>query len=107
MIGLTDNFSDAPKKRGHLLALIDNIFRKSGYLQSVLALDHRPEQATMAQSVAVSLESNQPLLFEAGTGVGKSLAYLIPGILHSVDSERPFIISSHTISLQSSCNRKI
>ena len=106
MIGLTDNFSDAPKKRGHLLALIDNIFRKSGYLQSELALDHRPEQATMAQSVAVSLESNQPLLFEAGTGVGKSLAYLIPGILHSVDSERPFIISSHTISLQEQLKQK-
>ena len=49
---------------------------------------------------------NQSLLVEAGTGVGKSLAYLIPGILHSVDSERPFIISSQTITLQEQIRSK-
>ena len=45
-----------------------------------LGLEHRPEQADMAQSVASALEADTPLLFEAGTGVGKSLAYLIPGL---------------------------
>ena len=106
MIGLIENSSSAPKERGSLLKLVESIFCRGGYLESILALDHRPEQATMAQSVAVSLESNQPLLFEAGTGVGKGLAYLIPGILHSVDSERPFIISSYTISLQQQLQQK-
>ena len=106
MIGLIENSGGAPKARGYLVTLIESIFKEGGYLQSELALDHRPEQAAMASSVAVALESDQPLLFEAGTGVGKSLAYLIPGILHSVNSERPFTISSHTISLQEQIREK-
>ena len=107
MIGLIENTGGGtPKARGYLVALTESVFKEGGHLQSELGLDHRPEQAAMARSVAVSLESDEPLLFEAGTGVGKSLAYLIPGILHSVDSERPFIISSHTISLQEQIREK-
>ena len=105
MIGLIDS-AGAPQKSGHLFALVDSIFREGGYLQTTLQLDHRPEQAAMACATARSLEGNTPLLFEAGTGVGKSLAYLIPGIMHSIDSERPFIISSHTISLQEQIQNK-
>lgn len=107
MIGLIENTGgDAPKAKGYLVALVDSIFKEGGYLQTELQLDHRAEQAAMAASVATSLEGDQPLLFEAGTGVGKSLAYLIPGIVHSVDSERPFIVSSHTISLQEQIREK-
>lgn len=106
MIGLIENSGGAPQAQGYLTALIDGIFKQGGHLQRELDLDHRPEQAAMARAVAASLESDEPLLFEAGTGVGKSLAYLIPGILHSVDSERPFIISSHTISLQEQIREK-
>lgn len=105
MIGLIDS-AGAPQKSGHLFARVDSIFRAGGYLQTTLQLDHRPEQAAMACATARSLEGNSPLLFEAGTGVGKSLAYLIPGIMHSIDSERPFIISSHTISLQEQIQNK-
>ncbi len=99
MIGLIEH-AGSPRKAGYLTALVDSIFKEGGYLQTTLQLDHRPEQAAMALATAGALEADQPLLFEAGTGVGKSLAYLIPGIIHAVDSERPFIISSHTISLQ-------
>jgi ATP-dependent DNA helicase DinG len=106
MIGLIENSGGAPKARGYLCTLVESIFKAGGHLQNELGLDHRPEQAAMARAVAKALESDQPLLFEAGTGVGKSLAYLIPGILHSVDSERPFIISSHTISLQEQIREK-
>ena len=54
----------------------------------------------MAQSVASAPEADTPLLFEAGTGVGKSrLPH--PGLLHAIDSERPFIVSSHTIAHRS------
>ncbi len=106
MIGLIENSGGAPKAKGYLVALIEGIFKAGGTLQSELKLDHRPEQAAMAISVATSLESDQALLFEAGTGVGKSLAYLIPGIIHSVNTERPFIISSHTISLQEQIREK-
>ncbi|TVP76850.1 MAG: ATP-dependent DNA helicase [Puniceicoccaceae bacterium] len=108
MISLIENSNSggAPKGSGYLVALVDSIFKENGYLQNELQLDHRAEQAAMAASVAASLEADQPLLFEAGTGVGKSLAYLIPGIIHSVNSERPFIISSHTISLQEQIQEK-
>lgn len=106
MINLIEDSGGSPKAKGYLAAVVERIFKQGGYLQTELQLDHRAEQAAMATSVAASLESDQPLLFEAGTGVGKSLAYLIPGIIHSVNSERPFIISSHTISLQEQIREK-
>lgn len=108
MISLIENTDSggASKGKGYLIAMVERIFKEDGYLQSELQLDHRAEQAAMAAAVAGSLEADQPLLFEAGTGVGKSLAYLIPGIIHSINSERPFIISSHTISLQEQIREK-
>ena len=105
MIGLIEN-TGSPRKEGYLVDLVDTVFKQGGHLQTVLELDYRPQQAAMALSVARALEGDQPQLFEAGTGVGKSLAYLIPGILHAVDSERPFIISSHTITLQEQIRNK-
>jgi ATP-dependent DNA helicase DinG len=106
MIGLIENAGGTPLKPGYLVTLVESIFNEGGTLQSVLKLDHRPEQAAMALATAQSLETNQPLLFEAGTGVGKSLAYLIPGLIHSIDSERPLIVSSHTITLQEQIQSK-
>jgi len=105
MIGLIENSVTAPE-RGYLSRLVRSIFEDGGYLQQELGLNHRSEQADMALAVARALETDHPLLFEAGTGVGKSLAYLIPGIIHSIDSERPFIVSSHTISLQEQIRNK-
>ncbi len=106
MIGLIENSGAAPRKAGYLTALIESIFKEGGSLQTSLKLDHRPEQCAMAIATASALESDHPLLFEAGTGVGKSLAYLIPGIIQSIETERPFIISSHTISLQEQIREK-
>lgn len=106
MIGLIENVGGSPRKAGYLTALVESIFKEGGTLQTSLDLDHRPEQCAMAIATASSLEGDQPLLFEAGTGVGKSLAYLIPGIIQSIETERPFIISSHTISLQEQIREK-
>lgn len=106
MIGLIENAGGTPMAAGYLVTLVDSIFKEGGHLQDVLGLDHRPQQAAMALSTAQSLETNKPLLFEAGTGVGKSLAYLIPGLIHSVNSERPLIVSSHTITLQEQIRSK-
>lgn len=106
MIGLIENAGGTPVASGYLVALVESIFNEGGHLQTVLELDHRPQQAAMAIATAQALASNQPLLFEAGTGVGKSLAYLIPGLIHAVDSERPLIVSSHTITLQEQIRSK-
>ncbi|MGY8696237.1 MAG: ATP-dependent DNA helicase, partial [Verrucomicrobiia bacterium] len=75
-------------------------------LQEALSLEHRPEQDAMATTVSRSMASDQALIFEAGTGVGKSLAYLIPGIIHSIESKRPAVISSNTIALQEQIQQK-
>jgi Rad3-related DNA helicase len=60
----------------------------------------------MGIAVARAFADDHPLLFEAGTGVGKSLAYLLPGIVHAVDQSRQLIVSTHTISLQEQLETK-
>ena len=100
MIGLNDDLSDAAPPPAHAPRLAGRIFAKSGVLADVLKLEHRPQQEKMARAVAGALRDDAPLLFEAGTGVGKSLAYLLPGIIHAVDQSRQLVVSTHTIALQ-------
>ncbi len=100
MIGLRDDTGSAPPPVSHAPALAAEIFAEDGTLQRALKLEHRPQQEEMARAVAAALRDDTPLLFEAGTGVGKSLAYLVPGIIHAVDQSRQLIVSTHTISLQ-------
>jgi ATP-dependent DNA helicase DinG len=102
MIGLRDDSDSAPPAPppSHAPELAAKIFPEGGWLQEGLKLEHRPEQEQMAKAVAAAMRDDEPLLFEAGTGVGKSLAYLVPGIIQAVDQSRPLIVSTHTISLQ-------
>ncbi|MBI4626869.1 MAG: ATP-dependent DNA helicase [Verrucomicrobia bacterium] len=100
MIGLRDDPGSAPPPVSHAPALTAKTFAEGGWLQAALRLEHRPQQEEMARAVATAMQSDSPLLFEAGTGVGKSLAYLLPGIVHAVDQSRQLIVSTHTISLQ-------
>jgi len=53
--------------------LAAKIFAEGGWLHAGLDLEHRPQQETMGRTVAAALKADVPLLFEAGTGVGKSL----------------------------------
>ncbi|MEM6916528.1 MAG: DEAD/DEAH box helicase, partial [Verrucomicrobiota bacterium] len=62
--------------------------------------EFRPQQQQMAVAVARALEEERPLVVEAGTGVGKSLAYLAPAVRKALDERRKAIISTHTINLQ-------
>src|SRR5438093_5279133 len=88
------------------------MFGPSGPLARVLpAFEPRPQQARMAQEVASALASGRHLLIEAGTGIGKSIAYLLPAILRAVRSgppsgERRVIVSTHTRALQEQLARK-
>jgi ATP-dependent DNA helicase DinG len=100
MIGLRDDTGSAPPPVSHAPALAAKIFADGGWLQGALRLEHRPQQEQMARAVASAVQADEALLFEAGTGVGKSLAYLVPGIIHAVDQTRQLIVSTHTISLQ-------
>ncbi|HEY6071682.1 MAG TPA: helicase C-terminal domain-containing protein, partial [Chthoniobacterales bacterium] len=58
------------------------------------------QQQAMAVAVAQALEEDRHLVVEAGTGVGKSLAYLVPAILFALEQHKKAIISTHTINLQ-------
>lgn len=79
--------------------------------------EERPEQLAMAQAVAQAMADKRHLIAEAGTGVGKSFAYLVPAILFATDDQqespaadnaadpeqkksRRVVVSTHTISLQ-------
>lgn len=60
----------------------------------------RPEQLEMAEAVARAIENKNHLMVEAGTGVGKSFAYLVPAILNAAESGKKVVVSTNTISLQ-------
>jgi len=60
----------------------------------------RPQQVDMAQAVENALAAGKHLLVEAGTGVGKSFAYLLPLVDWAVRNDRRVVVSTHTISLQ-------
>ena len=70
------------------------------------AYESRPEQLDMAQAVYDAIRGRKHLVAEAGTGVGKSFAYLVPAILAAQESsmqdekKHRVIVSTHTISLQ-------
>lgn len=61
--------------------------------------ERRAEQLEMARGVEQAFTDKQHLLAEAGSGVGKSFAYLVPAILQ-VDAKRPVVVSTYTIALQ-------
>jgi len=68
--------------------------------------EHRPQQLAMSEAVDEAIHQRRHLIVEAGTGVGKSFAYLVPAILATARGKkeeaprRRVVISTHTISLQ-------
>ena len=60
----------------------------------------RPGQVAMTEAVAAALESERHLAVQAGTGTGKSLAYLVPAVAHAQETDSTVIVSTATIALQ-------
>ncbi len=79
---------------------VRTIFSENGLLSKAKNFEFRPQQQEMAVAVARALEEERHLVVEAGTGVGKSLAYLVPSILFALEQHKKAIISTHTINLQ-------
>ena len=79
---------------------VRTIFSENGLLSKAKNFEFRPEQQEMAVAVAAALEEERHLVVEAGTGVGKSLAYLVPSILFALEQHKKAIISTQTINLQ-------
>ncbi len=94
MIALQENLGSDFVER------IRTIFSPTGLLSKSRNFEFRGEQQEMAVAVGRALEQEQHLVVEAGTGVGKSLAYLVPSILYARENNKKAIISTHTINLQ-------
>ncbi len=62
--------------------------------------EHRAEQVEMLRNVVWALSENRHLMVEAGTGTGKSVAYLIPAALHALENNTRVVVSTNTINLQ-------
>ena len=102
------------------MSLTTDILGPQGRIAARLdGYEQRPQQLAMAEAVAAAIQEKEHLVVEAGTGVGKSYAYLVPAILAAVapppgdgpaadedddrgdaPGRRRVIISTHTISLQ-------
>lgn len=83
-----------------LVTQVEAFFSPDGTLSKAKNFEYRPEQQEMAVAVARQLQAREHLAVEAGTGVGKSLAYLVPAILFAVANQKKAIISTNTINLQ-------
>src|SRR5437773_1831915 len=94
MIALKDVLSSEFVERVHAF------FSENGPLSKARNFEFRPQQQEMAAAVAKALEEERHLVIEAGTGVGKSLAYLAPAILFALERHKKAIVSTHTINLQ-------
>ena len=94
MIALRDSIgSDLVERTG-------SIFAPDGLLAKAKNFERRPQQQQMAVAMARALDEERHLVVEAGTGVGKSLAYLVPAVLFALGRNKKAIISTHTINLQ-------
>lgn len=80
---------------------LEKIFGKEGLLaQGHGDYEFREGQVRMAEAVTSALENSRHLVVEAGTGTGKTLAYLIPAIAHALAKKERVIISTGTKALQ-------
>jgi ATP-dependent DNA helicase DinG len=80
---------------------IDSVLGPAGLVAKGLpGYEERPEQLAMARAVAAAFAAPRHLVVEAGTGVGKSFAYLVPAIEQAAHQKRRVVISTYTISLQ-------
>jgi ATP-dependent DNA helicase DinG len=76
--------------------------------QRLPGYEQRPEQLQLAEAVERALHERRHLLAEAGTGVGKSFAYLLPAVLHACAHRDagPVVVSTRTIALQQQLEHK-
>lgn len=89
-----------------LVKQVTEIFSPEGLLSRASNFEFRSQQQQMAVAVAKALENREHLVVEAGTGVGKSLAYLIPAILFAIARNKKAVVSTHTINLQEQLTQK-
>jgi len=94
MIAPAEVFADSFPER------VRAMFGHEGLMAKAKNFEYRPEQQEMAVAVAQALSEQRHLVVEAGTGVGKSLAYLVPAVMWAHEQKKKAVISTYTINLQ-------
>jgi ATP-dependent DNA helicase DinG len=100
------SLSEIQPRGNDLVSQVEEIFSPTGILSRAKNFEFRPQQQEMAVAVARALQNREHLAVEAGTGVGKSLAYLVPAILFAVAQKKKAVVSTHTINLQEQLTEK-
>ena len=81
--------------------LLELIFSQDGLLsRSLKNFEERTGQQEMAKTILDAYEEDKIALIEAGTGIGKSLAYLVPAVYWALKNQEKTVITTHTIALQ-------
>lgn len=89
-----------------LSTTVADIFSETGALSKFKEFELRPQQGKMASAIADALTHQKHFIVEAPTGVGKTLAYLVPAVLYAQEAKRKAIVSTHTKNLQEQIARK-
>lgn len=98
-----DGRSPTPKERPDRIdpELVSSIIRPGGNFDQAFAdFEYRPQQVEMLETVVEAFNYGAHLMVEAGTGTGKSMAYLIPAAFWASENGRRVVISTNTINLQ-------
>jgi DNA polymerase-3 subunit epsilon/ATP-dependent DNA helicase DinG len=89
------------------VAALTGLLEEDGLLARTFpGYEYRPQQVEVLQAMADAFNEGQHLLVEAGTGTGKSLAYLLPAIYFAVQNGERVVISTNTINLQEQIHDK-
>jgi len=97
----THDLSDEHKKILTGKNIISQVMGPDGLLSKAIPrFEHRKEQLQMAEKCLSALDNDAILISEAGTGVGKSYAYLIPALIHGILKEEKVIVTTNTKNLQ-------
>lgn len=83
---------------GRNCPLVDAIF--AGPIASIPGYQHRPGQLTLAQTIRRAWKQDAHAITEGGTGSGKTYAFLVPAILHALETGKPVVVSTRTLALQ-------
>lgn len=102
---LSEELPDTLEPRDTLTPLdvdrLMGLLEEGGALTAAFAeYEHRPQQLEMLQAVAEAFNAGRHLIIEAGTGTGKSVAYLVPALTWAAQNGQRVVISTNTINLQ-------
>ncbi|HUF53567.1 MAG TPA: helicase C-terminal domain-containing protein [Dehalococcoidia bacterium] len=92
-----------PVASGHSLAVLARASERADLFPQY---DRRPQQEAMTEAVATAFNEESRLMVEAGTGTGKSLAYVIPAACHALANQGRVAVSTSTINLQEQLTKK-